>query len=190
MCISITWDGLRGKHCNKNIHERLWCLNVNRRFFFTRFCRLHALRIYHGDFEPRNIVRSGQRFFIIDFANATIGHNCPGPSKCSGLQKAWKCLELVGQRPSLDGKSIICIWPSISRSEGLTRLRVSAQELQQFGLEFITVICIFMNQSISSVYLLTYAATCGRSIFIISTNSIILWGNYISRLQYKGASRT
>jgi serine/threonine protein kinase len=67
-----------------------------RKRLFTSLCKLHQLNIYHGDFEPRNVVRSGSRVSIIDFSHSSLNHVCPGWRSCAELEEARHKLELGG----------------------------------------------------------------------------------------------
>ncbi len=71
-----------------------------RKRLFASLCNLHQLNVYHGDFEPRNVVRSGSRICIIDFSHSSLNHVCPGWRSCTELEEAWLKLEL-GARSDL-----------------------------------------------------------------------------------------
>jgi len=64
-----------------------------RKRLFASLCNLHQLNVYHGDFEPRNVVRNGSRVSIIDFSHSSLNHACPGWS-CTELEEVWHKLEL------------------------------------------------------------------------------------------------
>ena len=56
---------------------------------------IHYLGVYHGDLEPRNVVRKGWcRLKIIDFAFSDVDHMCPGWRECGELKRVWHELQL------------------------------------------------------------------------------------------------
>jgi len=71
-------------------------MDACRKRLFTLLCKLHQLNIYHGDFEPRNVVRCGSQICIIDFSHSSLNHVCPGWRSCAELEEARHKLELGG----------------------------------------------------------------------------------------------
>jgi hypothetical protein len=71
-------------------------MNRCRKRLFTSLCKLHEENIYHGDFEPRNVVRWGSRVCIIDFSHSSLDHVCPGWKSCAELEEARHKLRLGG----------------------------------------------------------------------------------------------
>ena len=62
---------------------------------FVQLYLIHYLGVYHGDLEPRNVVRKGWcRLKIIDFAFSDVDHMCPGWRECSELKRVWHELQL------------------------------------------------------------------------------------------------
>ncbi|KAJ7121860.1 hypothetical protein C8R43DRAFT_1112120 [Mycena crocata] len=67
---------------------------IDRRTLFRRLHRLHQGGVQHNDFEPRNVTMFGSSNpVIIDFDNASLGHECPGAS-CGELIQVAEVLGL------------------------------------------------------------------------------------------------
>lgn len=58
--------------------------------------KIHAVGVFHGDLEARNIVRDEDGdFYIIDFGHSLVDHQCePQTSWCSELRSLWSDLDL------------------------------------------------------------------------------------------------
>ncbi|EJD05076.1 kinase-like protein [Fomitiporia mediterranea MF3/22] len=72
-----------------------------RRGLYEAILTLHKLGVYHGDLEPRNIVRdSNGSFKIIDFTSSTL-HNCSQRNGCTELARVRRQLRLYDERVQL-----------------------------------------------------------------------------------------
>ncbi|KAJ7089738.1 hypothetical protein B0H15DRAFT_269691 [Mycena belliarum] len=92
------WVGLLMDDEGVRIGSGSWAAIVltaaDRHCLFNALLQLHAAGVVHNDFFPRNVLRRPDgTFSVIDFGNATVGHDCPG-SACPELAKLYIELQI------------------------------------------------------------------------------------------------